>query len=265
MSVPEGRIFLINAMGELQNINHTYRQTFLSLSQQVDLTFPPLPDDGADDSFDGYDDENDGDQDQDLGQNHSQGDRGNSPDRSDAGSRGLGSVAAADTSNVVNNASSKVDGEQNVTNTAATLAGGAGGVGVEGHDGGVSGGRDPRPVSLKNAVTGSAISLPRRWEEVAPGREKSFYPNRAAVEDQFSDLNFWRQPTPLVGDHDDDDDDDDEDDHDHDHDHDDDDDHDDSDEGQDADGQKSERLSFRGGRGLSSAGVASTTAGGRGD
>ncbi|CAN0540316.1 unnamed protein product, partial [Laminaria digitata] len=63
MTVPEGRIFLINSMGELHNINHTYRQTFLSLSQQVDLTFPPLPHDGGYDNDHDHEDDMDDDDD----------------------------------------------------------------------------------------------------------------------------------------------------------------------------------------------------------
>lgn len=62
MSVPEGRIFLSSSHGGLHKINHTYRQTYLSLSEHVDLTFPPLPHDGADDEdTEDYDDGDDSD------------------------------------------------------------------------------------------------------------------------------------------------------------------------------------------------------------
>lgn len=59
MSVPEGRIFLGSSHGGLHKINHTYRQTYLSLSEHVDLTFPPLPHDGADDEDNDDHDESD--------------------------------------------------------------------------------------------------------------------------------------------------------------------------------------------------------------
>lgn len=70
-------------------------------------------------------------------------------------------------------------------------------------------------TSSGNWGSGS-ITVPRRWAEVAPKREKSFYPNRAAVEDQFTDLNYWRDPPRLIGDDGEDDTDHDDDDTDHD-------------------------------------------------
>ena len=238
MAVPEGRIFLINSMGELHNINHTYRQTYLSLSRQVDLTFPPLPHDGADDAFDGHDPDAEDDDDHDA---HETGDAA-----FDHGSRGL--VEASNSDIGGGSASGSFSGlpesKSSSSSFAAAAGGGGGGGGGApadgsgqdtsgskvlaladeggGGDGGAGAGGDgstARPIIAKasSVVVGggpaaskakATVPIPRRWEEVAPRREKSFYPNRAAVEDRFTDLNFWRDPPPLIGDDDDDEDDD---------------------------------------------------------
>ncbi|CAM9643509.1 unnamed protein product, partial [Ascophyllum nodosum] len=176
MSVPEGRIFLIDSSGDLHSINHTYRQTLMSLSLQADLTFPALPCDGADDSFDGV----------------------NNPDPDRA-------IAAADVSGGVI--------------TGATTPGGTVRDSVDGGEekgvgsGGVAGVAIAvdRSVGDDAAAAGEGASgrggvARSGWKEVITRREKSFYPNRAAVEDQFTDLNFWRDPPPLIGDDDEDDD-----------------------------------------------------------
>ncbi|CAM9647090.1 unnamed protein product [Scytosiphon promiscuus] len=294
MTVPEGRIFLINSMGELHNINHTYRQTYLSLSRHVDLTFPPLPHDGADDSCDDhhaaedYEDEEDvEDSDYDGTNDH---DRDvidsniGSNSNSDSGSAGGPRLLQAKSSSLSAKsfvAAAGIDGSVGmVADTADDSndgggAGGGGGGGAGAHfvsratggalavgdepesdgnmrtlgeengrvgsgDAGRAGpesveriGDGSRPASTKvtsrsgasGAAGASVVAVaaaaklktkaktaaltPRKWEEVAPRREKSFYPNRAAVEDRFTDLNFWREPPPLIGDDDEDEDEDD--------------------------------------------------------
>lgn len=284
MVVPEGRIFLINSMGELHNINHTYRQTYLSLSRHVDLTFPPLPHDGADDAFDGhdvddYDDDGDGDDDDAdadelIGResHHHRGlIRGSGSHKSDSGSKS-GSFSGLTPLEPMSMSSSSLvapggggggsgsGGADSVNGGGgvATLAGVAGAASAAGDiretagkvpalgddsgsgSGSGGGGSTTHPAMVKTDPIAAAAaaaktaakataSIPRRWAEVAPRREKSFYPNRAAVEDRFTDLNFWREPPPLIGDDDDDEDDDDDDDGD-----------DDDDDGNSGDGDREE-------------------------
>lgn len=281
MAVPEGRIFLINSMGELHNINHTYRQTYLSLSRHVDLTFPPLPHDGADDSCDDHDTGDDHEDEDDVADSDCDGsfdhDRGlidNSSGNNSSSSAG-GNVSVPTKLLSLSSSSSVaaggVDGSgSGVAETAddgkagggdgggayvhpALATGGAvavgdaprdiGNKGTLGDENGSVGSGDRgrgeaessrgivggfRPALAKSTTRGSASSaagtavmvvaaaakakakakaatLVRKWEEVAPRREKSFYPNRAAVEDRFTDLNFWREPPPLIGDYDEDD------------------------------------------------------------
>ena len=234
MAVPEGRIFLINSMGELHNINHTYRQTYLSLSRQVDLTFPPLPHDGADDAFDGHDtdaDDHDHDHHHHLGAYEADypsfghtdnGDLVDAGGNSDNGKSGGGGGGASFSGLPESTSSSS-------SSVTAAAAGGAGGASADssaqdtsgsgkvsaladesGDAGGSTGGGGG--IGGGGSAAKTTVPIPRRWEEVAPRREKSFYPNRAAVEDRFTDLNFWRDPPPLIGDDDDDDDDDEDDD-----------------------------------------------------
>ncbi|CAM9878643.1 unnamed protein product, partial [Ectocarpus sp. 4 AP-2014] len=265
MAVPEGRIFLINSMGELHNINHTYRQTYLSLSRHVDLTFPPLPHDGADDSFDGHELEdyyadnddgdayadNDGDVDAEIDDAVGSGSGGGGGGQDVGGSStGLPKLVSSSSSCSVagggggsGGAGDGADGPDDggggggvSPDTGASVADADGreingfvpAVGGERGDGNRSKGQASRRPSLADsgssggggigakeaasAKAKGAPTIPRRWEEVAPRREKSFYPNRAAVEDRFTDLNFWRDPPPLIGDDDDDDDDEEEDD-----------------------------------------------------
>lgn len=249
MTVPEGRIFLINSMGELHNINHTYRQTYLSLSRHVDLTFPPLPHDGADDSFDGHevedyadndDDDGDGDAEiddavdcggggggEDVGGSLTRlpksvsssssvaggggaGGAGDGADGPNGGSGGGGvspatGACVADTDiREINGVVPTVGGERGDGSKSRSQASRRPSLADSSSSGGGGGGKEATSAKAKGAP-----SIPRRWAEVAPRREKSFYPNRAAVEDRFTDLNFWRDPPPLIGDDDDDDDDDD--------------------------------------------------------
>lgn len=173
MSVPEGRIFLIDRSGELHNINHTYRQTFMSLSQQVDLTFPPLPYDGADDAFEGVETE---------------------------GMDAREGVAAA-----------PVPAAGNVMDGVASAVGGGGGGSIPSFERAavISGQGDgarglPRGggVDLASGGAGAGGSMSASVVRLSVRREKSFYPNRAAVEDQFTDFNFWREPPLLIGDED---------------------------------------------------------------
>ncbi|CAM9194006.1 unnamed protein product, partial [Hapterophycus canaliculatus] len=264
MAVPEGRIFLINSMGELHNINHTYRQTYLSLSRHVDLTFPPLPHDGADDSCDDRDAVEDHEDEDDVADSDYDGtvhnDRGRIDSRSSSSnntktinssaggnrpmpvkSLSLSSMTFVATGGGVDGSGSSVadaadggnasvggggdisDGGGGAYVYASLAASGAvaigdasrddgnmrklghenGGVGLgdEGHRG--AGGS--KSIAKLKTKTKTTALIPRKWEEVAPRREKSFYPNRAAVEDRFTDLNFWREPPPLVGDEDEDD------------------------------------------------------------
>ncbi|CBJ48752.1 Lipn N [Ectocarpus siliculosus] len=267
MAVPEGRIFLINSMGELHNINHTYRQTYLSLSRHVDLTFPPLPDDGADDSFDGHEVE-DYYADNDDGDDYVDDDGDVDAEIDDAVGSGSGSGSGGGGGQDVGGSSTGVPKSVSSSSSSSVAGGGGGpggaGDGADGPDGGGGcgggGGVSPatgasvadtdgrdingfvpalggergdgskskgqasrRPSLADSGSSGGGVggiggkeaasskakgapTIPRRWEEVAPRREKSFYPNRAAVEDRFTDLNFWRDPPPLIGDDDDDDD-----------------------------------------------------------
>lgn len=297
MAVPEGRIFLINSMGELHNINHTYRQTYLSLSRQVDLTFPPLPHDGADDAFDGHDTEDDDEPNAhevdgptlDHDGNHSH--RGlMDASNSDNGNSGGGSGGSGIFSGLPESTSTSSSSSSSSSVTAA--AGGSGGGGgasavggsqeaygkvsalVDDNGDGSTGGRSSgsttvRPLVAKTssvssvgaggagggAIAKSTVPIPRRWAEVAPRREVSFYPNRAAVEDRFTDLNFWRDPPPLIGDDDDEDDLDGDDD-------DDDDESQEEDEGQDAGQAKAAAAAVPPKGGLAGSGV--SVVGGRG-
>ncbi|CAM9387117.1 unnamed protein product [Discosporangium mesarthrocarpum] len=130
MDVPEGRIFTINHRGELHNINHTYRQTYLSLSKQVDVTFPPLP-------------------------------------RGLDGDWGWGAGTWG-----------KVNGD---LGTGKAVGGGT----REGNGEG---------EGAEASQDGGSAYQPRS--------EPCFFPNRVAVEDRFTDLNFWRDTPQLVGDED---------------------------------------------------------------
>ncbi len=262
MAVPEGRIFLINSMGELHNINHTYRQTYLSLSRQVDLTFPPLPHDGADDAFDGHDPDEDGEGDGGGvagamvgfdghlgggggggggGKNGSGVVAGLTPESSSSSAVAAAMVPPSSVSAAAGGGGGDAGGandgadEARITGAAAASMNGINVPGSAGISqplggGGVGGSTSSTSSSIRAPVaapaadpsstaavavaskTATTVSVPRRWEEVAPRREKSFYPNRAAVEDRFTDLNFWRDPPALIGDDDDVDDDDDDDD-----------------------------------------------------
>ncbi|CAN0109720.1 unnamed protein product [Pylaiella littoralis] len=282
MTVPEGRIFLINSMGELHNINHTYRQTYLSLSRHVDLTFPPLPHDGADDGFDGddgddyyYHDDDDDDDDDDADDADAAGDdesigreghhrglmdgSGYNSSYSGAKSRGVPGLMSLESAPLLLSSSFATSGGGSGSGSVSGGGGGGGSgsggansadgnggatqltgvadasstsggitenakkvraLGDESGSGSGSGsGVTTHPAAVKTAPTAVAAvaavaaiaktaskttaSVRRRWEEVAPRREKSFYPNRAAVEDRFTDLNFWRDPPPLIGDDDD--------------------------------------------------------------
>lgn len=208
MAVPEGRIFVSNGGGDLYKINHTYRQTYLSLSKHVDLTFPPLPDDGAND-HNGSGTVDDG-----IGGGHNIYESRSAQLKDDDHDGTVAALMSVDSGTAGGSNGSYDEIRQEVGSVSSTGASATGnGTGSMGTGAGTgqaeaNGDRDGDHAALAKVGmgvgTGSGTAPPsrRRCEEAAVRGEKSFYPNRAAVEDQFTDLYFWRDPPPLISDDD---------------------------------------------------------------
>ncbi|XP_055388531.1 uncharacterized protein LOC129617183, partial [Condylostylus longicornis] len=48
---PEARVFIIDTKGKLHHVNHTYAQTYASMSDMVEHMFPPVPSDSGDGGY----------------------------------------------------------------------------------------------------------------------------------------------------------------------------------------------------------------------
>ena len=219
--MPEGRSVLLNSRGELRNEHHTYLPTCLSLSRRVDMSFPPLPLDVVDDDFDGHDnDDHDDGKLSELSAGVTAGggsggdvgsgqiDRTLSPPRPAGGDwaqqgcgREVGESGAAGGSAGEREGGDAGSGHSPVLDPAVAAsdavivprvaaAAAAAAAAADGDD-------------IGGGVCGATPSIaPRRgWEGLGLRREKSFYPNRAAAKDEFTDFNFWRgSPHVLIGD-----------------------------------------------------------------